>query len=180
MAHEQPAAPSVVGSDTWDIRTPSATSENTIKTTQAGDAPQTSIPWPGRTFIIRSQENGEVITFLDGEIVMDKPGGLGTFRWRCVEKHGWMGFKDPASALHLGYNEQALLRCEMAHHQDWEYLCPRMRPDGGFVLLVLVEAALLPLGVSTIKSENGKQKVRVKDWEDKGIFWDFIEVQSKG
>jgi hypothetical protein len=178
MAHEQPAAPSVVGSDTWDICTPSATSENTTK--NASVMPQTSIPWPGHTYIIRNRANGQVITFLNGEIILDKPGGLGTFRWNCVEKRGWMGFKDPASALHLGYDDKSFLRCVMAHHQDWEYICPRMRPEGDFVLMVLVNGELLPLGAYTEESENGvKLKVKIMGWLSDGVFWDFVEVQSK-
>jgi hypothetical protein len=98
MAHNLPLAPSIVASETWDICTPSASSENTTKNALGIEIPQSSIPWPGRTYIIRSHKNGQVITFLDGKVVMDKPGGLGTFRWRCVEEKGWMGFKDPASA----------------------------------------------------------------------------------
>jgi hypothetical protein len=90
-----------------------------------------------------------------------------------------MGFKDPASALHLGYDKHGWLRCVMSHHQDWEYICPRMRPDGGFVLLVLVEQKLLPLGACVEELENGgKQKVKIMDWLSDGIMWDFIEVQS--
>jgi hypothetical protein len=179
MAREQPAAPSVVGSDTWDICTPSATSENTTK--NATEMPQSSIPWPGRTFIIRSQLSGQVITFLDGEVVMDKPGGLGTFRWRCVEKKGWMGFKDPASALYLGRREYGLLACAVPHHREDEYMITRMRPDGGCVLLVRYhDESLRPFGVVANESGNGtKQKVMIVDWDSEGIVWDFIEVKSQ-
>jgi hypothetical protein len=177
MAHEQPAAPSVVGSDTWDICTPSATSENTTK--NATEMPQSSIPWPERTFIIRSQMNGQVITFLDGEVVMDKPGGLGTFRWRCVEEKGWMGFKDPASAQYLGYHEHGLLFAKVHHHKNNECICPRMRPEGGCVLLVRHGDSLRPLGVCANESKNGtKQMVKMVNWDSEGIVWDFIEVQS--
>jgi hypothetical protein len=178
MAHKQGAAPSIVDSDAWDICTP-ATSEKTAENTRTSETPQSSIPWPGRTFIIRNQANGKVITFLNGEIILDKPGGLGTFRWRCVEKFGWLGFKDPASAQHLGYDEESRLRCAVDHHQDWEYICPRMRPDGGFVLMVLVEQQLLPLGAIAEESKNGtKQKVKIMDWLSEGVVWDFIEVQN--
>jgi hypothetical protein len=177
MAHEQTPAPSIVDSDACDICTP-ATSEKTAENTRTSETPRSSIPWPGRTFIIRNRANGKVITFLDGEIILDKPGGLGTFRWRCVEKFGWLGFKDPASALHLGYDKESRLRCAMDHHQDWEYISPRMRPDGGFVLMVLVEQQLLPLGAVVEELKNGiKQKVMIMDWLSEGVVWDFIEVQ---
>ncbi|KAH3974592.1 hypothetical protein HBH52_130520 [Parastagonospora nodorum] len=175
MAHEQPTAPSIVGSETWDICTPSATSENTTK--NASETAQSSIPWPGRTFIIRSQTNGHVITFLDGEVILDKPGGLGTFRWRCVEDKGWMGFKDPASAQYLGYHEHGVLACHVPHHRKNEYICPRMRPGGGCVLLVCHDDFLRPLGVFANESEHGiKQQVKTMDWNSEAMVWDFIEV----
>jgi hypothetical protein len=175
MSQDELVAPSIVGFDTWDSRTPSATSENTTNNVQAL---QSSIPWPGRTFIIRSRANGLVITFLDGQVILDKPEGLGTFRWRCVETRGWLGFRDPASALYLGYDKESWLRCAMDHHQDWEYIAPRMRPDGGFVLLMLVEQALVPLGVCAKKLEHhgDEKKVKLTDWNAEGIVWDFIEV----
>jgi hypothetical protein len=177
MAHEQTAAPSIVGSETWDICTPSATSENTTK--NANDTSQSSVPWPGRTFIIRNQASGEVITFLDGQLVLDKPGGLGTFRWRCVEEGGWLGFKDPASALQLGYHEHGFLFCRSLHHRNNEYICPRIRPEGGWMLLVQKDHHLQPLGAVADGSEdNAKQKVKIMDWLSEGVIWDFIEVQN--
>jgi hypothetical protein len=181
MAHDQPVAPSIVESETWDICTPSATSESTTKNALSGETSHSSIPWPGRTFIIRSHTNGLVITLLDGEVVMDKPGGLGTFRWRCVEEKGWMGFKDPASGQYLGYHEHGLLFCRVYHHRNNEYICPRMRPEGGFVLLVRQGEQLRPLGVFANESKNGiKQKIKIMDWSSEEIVWDFVEVQSQG
>jgi hypothetical protein len=180
MAHDQPVAPSIVGSETWDICTPSASSENTTKNALSSEIPQSSIPWPGRAFIIRSRKNGRVITFLDGEVVMEKLGGLGTFRWRCVEEKGWMGFRDPASAQYLGYHEHGLLFCRVPHHRNNEYICPRMRPEGGWVLLVRQGEHLRPLGVVANESDNGiKQKIKIMDWSSEEIVWDFIEVQSQ-
>ncbi|OAK94303.1 hypothetical protein IQ06DRAFT_298369 [Phaeosphaeriaceae sp. SRC1lsM3a] len=177
MAQEQSRASSIVVSETWDICTPSATSENTTKTPLVFETSQSSIPWPGRTFIIRSQMNGKVITFLDGEVILDRPGGLGTFRWRCVEENGWMGFKDPVSAYWLGYHEHGMLFCRSLHHRNNEYICPRMRPEGGWVLLVIQAHSLRPLGVFASELETGvKQKVKIMDWNSEGIVWDFIEV----
>jgi hypothetical protein len=181
MTQDQPTAPSTVESATCDICTPSATSENTTKNLQPSESPQSSIPWPGRTFIIRSRTNDQVITFLNGEIILDRPGGLGTFRWQCVEKNGWMGFKDPASALYLGFDQLSWLRCAVPHHQSWEYICPRIRPDGGYVLLIRHEEELLPLGLCTIENNNGvKQKVKITNWKAEGIAWDFIKVPIPG
>ncbi|KAF1919254.1 hypothetical protein BDU57DRAFT_135172 [Ampelomyces quisqualis] len=179
MAHDQPTAPSTIGSEKWDICTPSATSENTTKNALTCEIPRFSIPWPGRTFIIRSQTTAQVITFLDGEVILDKPGGLGTYRWKCVETEGWMGFKDPASAQYLGFQEHGLLFCRVPHHRRNEYMCTRMRPEGGCVLLVSYGDSLCPVGVFAEETGNRvKPKIKVMDWDSEGIVWDFIEVQS--
>ncbi|KAG9193760.1 hypothetical protein G6011_03795 [Alternaria panax] len=177
MAQDQPIMVPVSESEAPTICTPSVTSDNTTKDIQKCENSESSTPWPGRTYIIRSYESGQVITFLDGKIVLDKPGGLGTFRWRCVEKKGWLGFRDPASARYLGYYQRGWIRCLVDHHQDWEYICPRKRPEGGYLLLALVKEELVPLGVQTQESENGvEQKVKVVKWDSGDIVWDFIEV----
>ncbi|XP_014557167.1 hypothetical protein COCVIDRAFT_97711 [Bipolaris victoriae FI3] len=164
---------------TSPICTPPTTNSNPItsKDQQKWESFQSSIPWPGRTFIIRSHDTGQVITFLDGEIILDKPGGFGTFRWRCVERRGWLGFRDPVSARYMGYDSRGWIRCAVDKHNDWEYICVRKRPEGGYVLLVLVENKLLPMGVCS--QETGgvvRQRVKIRDWNSEGIVWDFIEV----
>jgi hypothetical protein len=177
MAQNQSVAASIVESEALTIYTPSAASENPTKDLEKNGDTQSSTPWPGRNFIIRSRTTGRVVTLLDGQIILDKPGGLGTFRWRCVEKKGWMGFQDPASAMYLGYDERGWLRCSVHKHYDWEYICPRKHPEGGYVLLVLVKGELLPLGAHSKNIENVvEQKVKIGDWKSDGIAWDFIEV----
>jgi hypothetical protein len=177
MAQNQPIIPLLVDDKPSTLLTPSVTSENTTSdVTQPNDV-HSSVPWPGRTFMIQSRANGQVITFLNGEIILDKPGGLGTYRWRCVESKGWMGFQDPASAKYIGYNKDESIRCTVDKHEHWEYLCPRKRPEGGYLILVFVMETLIPIGVRPISAENGvQQKVRILDWKSDGIVWDFIEV----
>jgi hypothetical protein len=88
-----------------------------------------------------------------------------------------MGFQDPASAMYLGYNERREIRCAVKQHKDWEYICPLKRPEGGYLLLVLVRWTLLPLGACENETERGVgQRVKIADWEADGIAWDFIEV----
>jgi hypothetical protein len=91
-----------------------------------------------------------------------------------------MGFKDPASAQYLGYHEHGVLFCKVHHHRKNEYICPRMRPEGGCVLLVCHDDFLRPLGVFANESEHGiKQNIKIMDWDSEGIVWDLIEVQSQ-
>ncbi len=167
----------VIESATPTMCTPSTTSDNTTKEFQKTENLHSSTPWSGRVFIIRSRENEQVITFLDGQIILDKPGGLGTYRWRCVEKKGWLGFRDPASARYLGYDSEGWIRCAADAHNDWEYICPRKRPEGGYVLMALVRKELLPLGVHQQKTEKGwEQRIKIRDWNSSAIVWDFTEV----
>jgi hypothetical protein len=177
MAQNQSTIPSAPESETLTICTPSRTSDDTTKDLKNSDDTLSSIPWPGRTYIIRSQANEQVITFLNGEVILDKPGSLGTFRWRCVERNGWLGFQDPASAMYLGYDDKQWLQCTAKKHDDWEYVCARQRPDGGYVLLVLVQWSLTPLGVYENEKEGGMEfRVKIADWKADGIAWDFVEV----
>jgi hypothetical protein len=163
------------------LYTPSATSRSTSTIMDQSSDSQSSVPWPGRTFIIRSRFNGQVITFLNGDIVLEKPGSLGTFRWRCVENNGWLGFRDPASANYMGHSKGEHLPacCTVNHHRDREYFSPRRLPDGGYVILALLDKTLVPIGVHPLQAESGElQKVMIRDWKSEGIAWDFIEVQG--
>jgi hypothetical protein len=167
-------------SETGSLLKPSNTSDNiTISSTNIDESQRSSVPWPGRTFIIRSHTNKKVITFLNGEVILDKLGGLSTYRWRCVVRNGWIGFQDPASARYLGYNKEGWFRCEVNEHNDWEYLCPRKNPEGEYLILVLVNGRLLPLRSDPdVKEEDVKQTVRIGDWNSEGVVWDFIEVSN--
>ena len=96
-----------------------------------------------------------------------------------MEENGWLGFKDPVSALYLGWDQYPWLRCAVPHHRKCEYMCPRVRPDGGYLLLICHRDRLKPLGVCARETDNGvTQQVRVTELDAEGIVWDFIEVQS--
>jgi hypothetical protein len=96
-----------------------------------------------------------------------------------VEKDGWLGLQDPASAMYLGHNER-WLHCAVKKHSTWENICPRKRPEGGYVLLVMFGHRLVPLGACPdMKEKAMEQKVNLvkdTDWKDDGMVWDFIEV----
>lgn len=153
--------------------TPSATSNNTIEDSQTFDEGSASIPWPGQYFIIRSRTIGHVITFFNRKIILAQQGGLGILRWRCIQKNGWLGFQDPASSMYLGYDEAGWLCCASYKHSEQEYVCPRKRPEGGYVLLVLVEKEPSPIGV---RSTDTVDQIKIRDWKSESIMWDFIEI----
>jgi hypothetical protein len=133
-----------------------------------------SVPWPGSTFIIRSVSSGHVITLLDGEIVLAPLGGRGSFHWACVETKGWLGFRNVVSGRFLGHADNGKLRCSAGRHQSWENFCVRMRPEGGYVLLMTHFERLWHVG---IKNEKGVERLaKIGDGANDGLVWEFIKV----
>lgn len=132
------------------------------------------VPWPGSIFLIRSVASGKVITLRDGNIVLTQPGGYGSNRWACVETKGWLGFQDIYSGKFLGHDFRGTLRCAAEQHQMWEYFSARMRPDGGFVLLMTHWERLWHVG---IKFEDGMEKLaKIGDGGVGGITWEFVRL----
>ncbi|KAL8786511.1 MAG: hypothetical protein Q9213_002738 [Squamulea squamosa] len=134
-----------------------------------------SVPWPGSTFIIRSVLSGHVLTLLDGQIVLTQPGGRGSIHWACVETTGWLGFLNVVSGKFLGHDAKGILCCSAERHRWWEFFCPRMRPDGGYVLLMTHYERLWHVG---IKAEQGVEKLaKIEDGgSDRIVLWEFAKV----
>jgi hypothetical protein len=133
-----------------------------------------SVPWPGSTFIIRSVLTGHVITLLDGQIVLARPGGRGSTHWACVETKGWLGFQNPVSGRFLGHDARGVLCCSAGRHQGWENFCVRVRPEGGYVLLMTHFERLWQVA---IKVEQGVEKlVKSENGGSDGIVWEFVKV----
>lgn len=132
------------------------------------------VPWPGSTFIIRYVASGQVMTLLDGSIVLTRPGGRGSSHWACVENKGWLGFRNVGSGKFLGHDHRGRLRCVAAQHQKWEYFSARIRPDGGCVLLMTHWEELWHVGIMV---ENGMEKLaKIGDRVGDGAVWEFVRV----
>lgn len=133
-----------------------------------------SVPWPGSTFLIRSASSGRVITLLDGQIVLARPGSRGSIHWACVESKGWLGFQNPVSGRFLGHDARGRLRCSADRQQGWENFCVRMRPDGGYVLLMTHFERLWHLGINL---DQGMEKLaKIENGASDGIVWEFVKV----
>lgn len=132
------------------------------------------VPWPGSTFIIRSVSSGHVITLLEGQIILTKPGSHGSIYWACVETKGWLGFLNIVSGKYLGHDAKGRLCCSAERHQWWEYFCVRPRPEGGCVLLMTHHDRLWHVG---IKEEQGVEKLaKIGDGGSDGLVWEFAKV----
>lgn len=133
-----------------------------------------SVPWPGSTFIIRCTSSGHVITLLDGQITLAAPGGPGSIHWKCVETKGWLGFQNPVSGKFLGHDKNGRLICSADRHLGWENFCARMRPDGGYVLLMTQLERLWHVG---FWEEHWLEKLaKIGDGASGGIVWHFVKV----
>jgi hypothetical protein len=133
-----------------------------------------SVPWPGYNFLIRDVETGHLITLEDGRIIMAQPGGPGSIHWQCVETKGWLGFRNTVSGRYLGHDPQGKLCCSAGRHQGWENFSVRLRPDGGYVLLMTHFERLWHIG---IKHEKGFQTLaKLGDGGSDGIIWEFVKV----
>lgn len=156
------------------ITPPSTVTTDQVDRETNNDTGSFLVPWPGSTFIIRSVSSGQVITLLDGNIVLTRPGGRGSSHWACMENKGWLGFRNVVSGKFLGHDKGGRLCCVAWQHQPWEYFCARMRPDGGCVLLMTHWERLWHVG---IKVEDGVEKLaKIGDGGANGIDWEFIRV----
>jgi hypothetical protein len=138
------------------------------------ESSSSSVPWPGSTFLIRCASSGHVITLLDGRIVLASPGNRGSIHWACVDTKGWLGFRSPISGRFLGYDAKGKLHCSAERQKEWENFCVRMRPDGGYILLMTHFERLWKVGT---KVERGVEVLaKIGDGQDDGIVWEFVKV----
>lgn len=186
MASKQVYHESIPDLENSTVYTPSSTSSSAAASLdkQIGIRSPliSSIPRPGSSFLIQSAMTGKVITFQQGRVVLGQLGGHNMTRWQCVENQGWLGFRDPASGMFLGYDENEELCCTVKKQSLWENFCVRQRPEGGYLLLMthypnwlmVLWQELRPIGV---KVNNGLENLRmVEDWKSDAIVWQFVEV----
>jgi hypothetical protein len=179
-------AASIPDSEYPTVYTPSMTSPSLTgrldKQDESQPLPSSSVPKSGSSFLIQSVATGKVITFQQGRIVLSPLGGHNMTRWQCVENKGWLGFRDPASGMFLGYDNNEELCCMVRRQDLWENFCVRQRSEGGYLLLMthyenwimFFWNELRPVGM---KVENGSEKLAVvKDWKSDLIVWQFIKV----
>ncbi|KUJ24435.1 uncharacterized protein LY89DRAFT_679577 [Mollisia scopiformis] len=133
-----------------------------------------SVPWPGSTFIIRCAITGKVITLVDGKIIIAPPGGRGAIYWACIETKGWYGFREINSGRFLGHDKNGYLCCRAERQQGWENFCVRMTPEGGYVLLMTHWERLWHVGP---KMDKGVEMlVKVGEKMADGMLWEFVKV----
>lgn len=178
MAHwdsDQPHSSCISDSDEYNIGTPTTTSENvTVELEQDPDL-RNWVPSHGSTIIIRSISCGNVITLLDGHIVLAPLGSRGSIYWTCVESQGWVGFRNTVSGKFLNHGEDGKLECSAKQDHGWRKFTITPVPKGGYIMQMLDWWDLRPI-VRTV--EKGLPKMgRTGNKLSEGILWEFIKVE---
>lgn len=177
MVSYQPESVSVSDTDDYSIRTPTATSENVTAEVEEGHDVHSWVPSHGSTVIIRSISCGNVITLLNGNVVLAPPGGRGSIHWTCIESEGWFTFRNRVSNKFLRHSGwEARLECSAEHNGKFRYFTITPVPKGGHIMQMLDWWTLRPI---VLNGEKGLQKLgRNGNKLSEGIVWEFIEVES--
>jgi hypothetical protein len=171
--------PETVCEDLGDADSKVETNNMSSSTTTTGSVlSSSSVPWPGSTFIIRCIRSGHALTVLDGKVTLAPLGGRGSVHWKCVETKGWLGFQNVVTGRFLGHDgKKGRLCCSVAWHRGWESFSPRLRPQGGFVLMMTHFERLWPVGVKVEKGGDQTLAKIEKNSADATVsVWEFIKV----
>ena len=175
MASQEPDQPDttyISELDDSSIYTPTTTTENV--TSDLKDHASTSwVPSHGSTVIIRSTSCGNVLTLLDGHIVLAPPSGRGSILWECVETGGWFGFRNCVSGKFICHGRDARLKCSAEQPHSLRHFTITPVPKGGYIMQMLDWWTLRPI---VINAHNGLQMLgRTGNKLSEGIVWNFLE-----
>ncbi|PQE04474.1 major facilitator superfamily transporter multidrug resistance protein [Rutstroemia sp. NJR-2017a BVV2] len=141
-----------------------------------------SVPWPDSTFLIRASSSGKLLTLNSGNVILARPGDRqGSFRWKCIERRGWLYFQNTASGCYLGHNIHGNIICSVTHHDGWERFTARLRPEGGYYLMMTHWDRLWKVGFkggNLAKIAEGEEGGFVNTGEREGevIVWEFVKI----
>ncbi|KAF1987680.1 hypothetical protein K402DRAFT_330120, partial [Aulographum hederae CBS 113979] len=117
------------------------------------------------------------VTLLSGEVVLASSSSLGSPHWKCMETHGWIGFRNVVSGKCLGRNEHDMLRCTVSQHKDWEYFLTMPTEEGNHVLLMTKDGKIRPVGWKTGKNDKGKlAMVEPRAADVEVLHWQFVKL----
>lgn len=127
-------------------------------------------PQAGDTFIIIDQAHGRAIAVIEGELRLEANAcQAGNRHWLCVEKDGWLGFRNTGSGRYLGHNIWWNFVAEGTQHRGWEFFHAR-RHDGGYLLLVPYFFKLFQIAI-------GEDDNSLAARDNGGTVWEFIKVE---
>ncbi|KAK8900815.1 hypothetical protein QC760_010579 [Botrytis cinerea] len=132
-----------------------------------------AVPEPGEIFIIRERGYGKIITLKDGNLQLDcNINRVGGCYWICVEKNGWLGFRNYISGTYIGHNGHGKFYAQATYHNDWESFCARKHPNGGYLLLTRHWSKLWKMDIK----KNSDELDELVETETEGTTWEFAKV----
>ncbi|KAK4183029.1 hypothetical protein QBC35DRAFT_508902 [Podospora australis] len=138
-----------------------------------------AIPTPGKIYIITDSLYKRIMTLVEGKLLASIPkqasADRGSWYWRCVERDGWLGFRNMASGTYLGQDGRKGVQASAPHHKAWEQFCVRPHPRGGYCLLSEHWDKLMKVTYSA-SAENGSWSLASTELEVDGSVWEFVEV----
>jgi hypothetical protein len=174
----QSTSASVADSDDYNICTPTATSEDGTTDLTGNHDSRSCVPSHGSTVIIRSVTCANVLTLLDGQVVLAPSGGRGSIHWTCVETEGWFGFRNRVSNKFICHGGgDGRLKCTAEQHDRWRHFTITPVPERGYVMQMLDWWKLRPI---VVNAEDGLRTLgRTGDKLSEGIVWEFVKVEQR-
>ncbi|KAI2477971.1 hypothetical protein Ptr902_10654 [Pyrenophora tritici-repentis] len=162
--------------DDSSIYTPTTTTENVPTGLVEGHDVRSRVPTHGSTYIIRAVSSENVMTLLDGQVILAPIGSRGCIYWTCVETEGWLGFRSCSSKKFICYDWHARLKCTAEQKDGHRQFTITPVPKGGYIMQMLDWWRLRPI---VLNPENGAQKLaRTGDMLSDGIVWEFIKAEE--
>ncbi|KAK4222427.1 hypothetical protein QBC38DRAFT_504031 [Podospora fimiseda] len=111
-----------------------------------------SIPRANKRFILTDQTSKYALALQNGNLIYVERAAMSTiigacWLWDCVEKNGWLGFKNAVSGGHLGVQDGVVKAHNRLHEKgSWLYVRPELTGQG-YLLLVVWSSKLFKIGM---------------------------------
>lgn len=152
-----------------------ATSHTAVSDSEENYGPyNNSVPSDGDTVIVRCVSSGQVLTLLDGDVVLSSPGRRGSIHWTCVENEGWISLRNHVTGKFLCHDWSGRLKCTAQQRNTWSYFTITPLSKGGYIMQMLDWWTLCPI---VINPERGLRKLgRTGKKLNEGVVWEFVKV----
>ena len=171
-------AESKQGNDYVLINTPSHTTEIMPRSGHEGlISAIDSVPWPGRTYMIRNRASDGVLARENGSLVVKRGMDLTScgWHWACVENEdGWLGFRETSSGVYLGRDDRGGFKASASEHRTPQLFDLRRHPGGGYQMLSIRWWTRLRMAVD-VKSRNLVEISGSGEIVETAL-WDFVDI----
>ncbi|USP75758.1 hypothetical protein yc1106_03032 [Curvularia clavata] len=174
----QPDSKSIPDSDDQTLWTPPASTVDVPANPVSDPDVRHQVPSDGRTFIIRAiSKDNNVLTLLNGNVVLAPMNTRGSIYWTCVETQGWFGFRNCSSNKFLGHGLDGRLKCQAQERDGHRQFTITPMPLGGYIMQMLDWWTLRPV---VVNPENGLQKLgRTGNKLSEGVVWEFMSIEPR-